>query len=226
MSSHHDERRDDQQPPIEIITTTDSDGTAAAGRRRLLGGALTILGLATGLLAGWVALPALLYGRQEQPLPFNHQSHVEGAGMACEDCHAFAADGSFSGIPTIDGCADCHGEVQGGTEAERRLVEEFVAAGREIPWRAYARQPDNVYFSHAPHVRRAGIECRRCHGDRGLSTDSPAYEFNRITSYSRAIWGPRIAGGGPNEWDSMKMGACVKCHAERGVRDHCLMCHK
>lgn len=226
MNSRHDEQRHVQQPPIEIITRAGAAEPVVARRRRLLGGALTVLGLATGLLAGWVALPALLYGRQEQPLPFSHQAHVEGAGMACDDCHAFAADGSFTGIPAIAGCADCHGEIQGGTEAERRLVEEFVAEGREIPWRVYARQPDNVYFSHAPHVRRAGIECRRCHGDRGRSAAAPAYEFNRITTYSRAIWGPRIGGGGPNEWDSMKMSDCVKCHAQRGVRDHCLMCHK
>ncbi|MBK9776275.1 MAG: hypothetical protein IPP62_07965 [bacterium] len=75
-------------------------------------------------------------------------------------------------------------------------------------------------------MKRAGLECRRCHGDHGLSAATPVYQFNRISTYSRNIWGPRIAGGGPNEWDSMKMSDCVKCHAERGVRDHCLMCHK
>ena len=85
-----------------------------------------------------------------------------------------------------------------------------MAAGREIPWLVYARQPDNVYFSHAPHVKRAGIECRRCHGDHGLSATTPVYQFNRISTYSRNIWGPRIAGGGPNEWDSMKMSDCVE----------------
>lgn len=89
----------------------------------------------------------------------------------------------------------------------------------------YARQPDNVYLSYAPHAKRAGLECRRCHGDHGLSAATPVYQFNRISTYSRNIWGPRIAGR-PQRVDLMKMSDCVKCHAERGVRDHCLMCHK
>ena len=216
----------DRRPKIEIIANgPPQDGRPRRGRA-LLRGVVPALGLAAGLVAGWVALPALLYGRQEQPLTFNHRVHVEAAGMACEDCHGFAADGSFAGIPAVGSCADCHGEVQGETEAERRLVEEYVSEGREIPWLVYARQPDNVYFSHAPHVRRAGLECRRCHGDHGQSETTPTYQYNRISTYSRNIWGPRIAGGGPNEWDSMKMSDCVRCHAERGVRDHCLMCHK
>lgn len=219
-------RDSEPRPPVDIVTATASP---ASGRRRLravTGAAFATLGLAAGLAAGWLALPALLYGRQEQPLGFSHQVHVESSGMTCEDCHAFADDGSFGGIPAIATCADCHAEPQGESEAERVLVEEYVAAGREIPWLVYSRQPDNVYFSHAPHVRRAGIECRRCHGDRGASAGAPPYEYNRISTYSRAIWGPRIQGGGPDKWDSMKMSACTKCHAERGVRDHCLMCHK
>lgn len=216
----------DRLPPIEIITADTKTARRAAPARVALGRALPILGLAAGLLAGWVALPAFLYGRQEQPLPFDHQVHVESAGMGCEDCHGFADDGSFTGIPPLSSCAGCHGEVQGESEAERRLVEDYVATGREIPWLVHARQPDNVYFSHAPHVRRAGLECRRCHGDHGTSTTTRVYEYNRISTYSRDIWGPRIGGGGPDEWDSMKMSACVRCHAHSGVRDHCLMCHK
>ena len=216
----------DRRPRIEIIAKTDPEQERGARRRAVLGRLLTALGLAAGLLAGWVALPAFLYGRQEQPLPFNHRVHAEAAAMSCEDCHGFGDDGSFAGIPRLAGCADCHSEAQGDTDAERRLVEDYVAPGREIPWLVYARQPDNVYFSHAPHVRRAAIECRRCHGDHGTSTTTPVYQFNRISTYSRNIWGPRIAGGGPNVWDSMKMSDCCRCHAERGVRDHCLMCHK
>lgn len=216
----------DRRPPIEIITTGTPQSGRAARRRSALGGLLCVLGLAAGLVAGWVVLPAFLYGRQEQPLPFNHLIHAEAASMSCEDCHRFADDGSFTGIPATSSCADCHSEAQGDTDAERRLVDDYIAGGHEVPWLVYARQPDNVYFSHAPHVRRAGIECRRCHGDHGQSTVTPVYEFNRISTYSRNIWGPRIWGGGPDAWDSMKMSACVKCHAERGVKDHCLMCHK
>ncbi len=183
-------------------------------------------GLACGLALGWLVLPAWLYGRQAQPLDFNHDLHTGQAGMACADCHAFRADGSFVGIPGTATCAECHAEPLGDTEAERILVEEYVAAGREIPWLVYSRQPQNVLFSHAPHVVLAGIECRRCHGDHGTGQTLPPYEYNRISTYSRNIWGPRLIGGGAEVWDSMKMSDCSRCHAERGVTDSCLMCHK
>ena len=219
-------RNNDHRPQIEITNVPGPEQVRGARRLTTMGRLLLMTGLAAGLAAGWVALPRMLYGRQEQPLPFNHQVHAEAASMACADCHGFGADGSFAGIPRLSSCAECHSEAMGDTETERRLVAEFITPGREIPWLVYARQPDNVYFSHAPHVRLAAIECRRCHGDRGTSTGTPVYEFNRISTYSRNIWGPRISGGGPNVWDSMKMSDCVDCHAERGVRDHCLMCHK
>lgn len=157
---------------------------------------------------------------------FNHVVHTEDAGMACDGCHSFREDGSFAGIPGVEVCAACHDEPLGDSAAERRLVDEYVSPRREIPWRAYARQPENVYFSHAPHVRLAEIECRRCHGDHGGTTTLRPFERNRISTYSRDIWGPRITGGGPEPWDSMKMSDCSGCHEERGVTSHCLMCHK
>jgi len=216
----------DRRTRIEVTAVPTPQQQRGARRLTTLGRVLVALGLAAGLAAGWVALPAFLYVRREQPLPFNHLVHVESAAMSCDDCHGFGDDGSYVGIPPVSACADCHSEAQGETEAERRLVDDFVTPGREIPWLVYARQPDNVYFSHAPHVKLAGLECWRCHGDHGMSATTPVYQVNRISTYSRNIWGPRIAGGGPNEWDSMKMSDCTDCHAERGVRDHCLMCHK
>lgn len=211
---------------IRIVTSPDPEHGHGVRRRRLLARLALAAGFAGGLLTGWVALPRYLYGRSEQPLVFNHAVHTVDGGMACEDCHGFGADGDFAGLPTVSVCRSCHTEALGDTDAERALIADYVVPDREIPWRAYSRQPDNVYFSHAPHVLRAAIECRRCHGDRGQSTTTPVYEFNRLSTYSRNIWGPRISGGGPEIWDSMKMSACCRCHAASDVRDHCLMCHK
>lgn len=187
---------------------------------------LFFIGLACGSLVGWQLLPEILYCRQEQPMSFDHAVHADEADLACEDCHVFRADGSFAGIPQLAVCVDCHEEPLGESEAERRLVADFIEQDREIPWLVYARQPQNVYFSHAAHVHLGEIECRRCHGDRGRADAAPPLEINRISTYSRNIWGPRISGGGPQLWDSMKMSDCSACHAERGVQDHCLMCHK
>lgn len=195
-------------------------GTAICGRFALAGG------LATGLAAGWLLLPQLLYSEHPQPMNFDHAVHTEAGGMECAECHGFRADGSFTGIPPVGVCAGCHSEPLGESAAELFLVTEFVEPEREIPWLVYAQQPQNVYFSHVAHVRLAEIECAVCHGPRDTTQPLPPVEVNRISTYSRNIWGPRIAGGGPQPWDSMKMSDCSGCHARRGVQDHCLMCHK
>lgn len=183
-------------------------------------------GLCAGLAAGWLLLPECLYCSRPQPMDFNHLVHTDEGGMECVECHDFRADGSFAGIPSVSVCADCHQEPMGDTTLEAVLVEDFIEPGREIPWLSYSRQPGNVYFSHIAHVKLAGIECRRCHGDMGRTTSLDPVEINRISTYSRRIWGPHIGGGGPESWDSMKMNDCSGCHAKHGVKDHCLMCHK
>jgi len=185
-----------------------------------------LVGLAGGLAAGWLLFPQLLYSRQAQPMDFNHALHTDDGGMTCEECHPFRDDGSFSGIPTIDVCADCHSDPLGESAAEAVLIAAYIEPAQEVPWFVYARQPQNVYFSHAAHVRLADITCDRCHGFQGTSTTLQPGETNRISTYSRHIWGPRISGGGSQVWDAMKMSDCSACHAQRGVQDSCLMCHK
>ena len=146
--------------------------------------------------------------------------------MDCTDCHGFHDDGRFAGIPTVSACEECHADPMGESAIEQQMIDDYITPGQEIPWLIYSRQPQNVYFSHAAHVELAGIECSRCHGDHGTTTTLPVHEVNRISTYSRRIWGPRIIGGGPELSDSMKMSDCSDCHAERGIQDHCLMCHK
>ena len=185
-------------------------------------------GLSLALSLGWVGFPRLLYERTEQPLAFNHRLHTSDVtGMACEDCHVLREDGSFGGIPALESCASCHEEPVGDTEAERRLVEEYVKRGREIPWLVYSRQPENVRFPHAIHVRRAAIACERCHGGHGTSESLRPLETNRLSGYSRDIWGPSMLRAGLGPGQGMKMSDCESCHAEHGrARTACLACHK
>lgn len=185
-------------------------------------------GLLLALAAGWLGLPRLLYARAEQPLEFSHQRHAsEATGLGCQDCHSLRADGSFSGLPPLTSCSGCHSEALGQTEAEKRLVDEYVKPGREIPWLVYSRQPENVRFPHAAHVKRAGIACERCHHGHGASATLRPQQTNRISGYSRDIWGPSLArfgGGGPS---GMKMSDCESCHAREGRgASSCLACHK
>lgn len=193
-----------------------------------------IIGLAVMLCIGWGVFPELLYSKKKQPVNFNHKLHVEEVDNGCESCHYFRADGSFSGIPEIKDCLACHAEEQGESADEALFVNEYVRKDREVPWLSYARQPDCVFFSHAAHVKMGKLECATCHGDIGESEISPIYEENRISGYSRNIWGKSISGIRKHTWDRMKMDDCADCHRTMTGRvtsvqtqyDACFVCHK
>jgi hypothetical protein len=192
------------------------------------------IGLIAMLLVGWVVFPKLLYSQKHQPIDFDHKLHVELVDDGCESCHFFRDDGSFSGVPRLAQCIECHEEAQGESPEEEKFVTQYVAKEREVPWLVYSRQPDCVFFSHAAHVKGAGMECRTCHGDIGESSHARPYEQNRISGYSRDIWGTNIAGFKKHTWDRMKMDDCAECHAENKQRpssvqtekDACFVCHK
>jgi len=177
-----------------------------------------ILGLAASLVFGWVIFPKLLYSQKKQQIDFNHVLHVEAVEEGCESCHFFREDGSFSGIPKLAQCVECHEDVQGDDPNEVKFVEEYVANGREVPWLVYARQPDCVFFSHAAHVKKAEMDCGTCHGHIGESEHSRVYEENRITGYSRDIWGKNISGLREHTWERMKMDDCAECHATKKIK--------
>ena len=187
-----------------------------------------VLGVAAALAAGWLAFPKLLYEVRQQPLNFSHKVHAEKAGTACEDCHAIGEDGRFAGIPKTENCAMCHAEPVTDSADEKRLVERYVKPEKEIPWLVYSRQPDNVSFSHATHVKIAKLACERCHGDQTSSDKLRPYEQNRISTYSRDIWGRSISRLGPESKGQpcMKMDDCAACHREEGVETSCIACHK
>lgn len=171
-----------------------------------------ILGLAASMILGWAIFPKLLYSQKRQPIDFNHVLHVAEVTNGCKSCHFLRTDGTFSGVPKLAQCIDCHEEVQGESPDEIKFVEEYVAKDREVPWLIYSQQPDCVFFSHAAHIKGAKMDCVTCHGHIGESESLKAYEENRITGYSRDIWGKSIAGFKKNTWDRMKMDDCAECH--------------
>jgi len=191
-------------PPTDSEAQQKDDGA---------GGTITlffIIGLVASLVLGWVIFPQLLYSKKKQPIDFNHVLHNELVEESCESCHFFREDGTYSGVPTLAQCIDCHEEVQGESAEEEKFVSQYVAKGREVPWLVYARQPDCVFFSHIAHVKI------------------------RITGYSRDIWGKNIAGIKWNSWDRMKMSDCSECHQVNNVnqgsvqtqKGGCFVCHK
>ena len=215
-------------PPETALPTTADDG--GAGGPIIL---FFILGLAASLIVGWVVFPKLLYSQKKQPVDFNHALHNEEVEDGCESCHFFREDGTYSGVPKLDQCIDCHEEVNGEDPEEEKFVYEYVAKQREVPWLIYSRQPQNVFFSHVAHVKMAQMDCVTCHGDIGESESLDVYEENRISGYSRNIWGKNIAGFKRNSWDRMKMDDCSECHVKENVnqnsvqtlRGGCFVCH-
>jgi hypothetical protein len=179
----------------------------SASGEGVMGGIIFFAGFILALIIGWVVFPNLLYSQKPQPMNFNHVAHQDSS---CEDCHAFRADGTYAGIPKVEKCKECHESPMGNTEDERKLVEEYIQKDTEIPWRIYSWQPDNVYFSHAPHKAK-GVACKECHGIMGNEKTLPPFKDNRLTGYSK---------------ETMKMIVCEECHAERGVNNECELCHK
>ncbi len=185
-----------------------------------------IVGFTVCFLACWLLFPKVLYSKKSQPFNFNHRLHVQEVGD-CESCHFFRDDGSFSGIPKLSKCLECHDEQQGDTKDEEIFITKYASKNKEVPWLVYSKQPDCVFFSHVAHVKAAGMDCKTCHGDIGDSTKCKPYEVNRITGYSRDIWGYSIWGIKKHSWDRMKMDDCAQCHEkETGNKGSCFQCHK
>jgi len=186
---------------------------------KIRGKVLFLAGAVTALGAGWAGFPRVIYTSRPQPVDFSHKVHAEKAGSKCEDCHAFRDDGTFAGIPSLDKCAGCHAAAMGATAAERSFIDGYVTPGREPQWASYARQPENVFFSHITHVKQGQVKCEACHGNLGATDKLPGYQRDRISGYSRDIWG---AAGRPG----MTMDDCVACHRQKHVENSCLDCHK
>ena len=178
-----------------------------------------LAGLAAALGAGWAGFPHAIYTSRTAPVDFSHKVHADKAGAKCEDCHAFREDGSFAGIPSLDKCSGCHAAAMGATAAEKHFIDQYVTPQREPQWSSYARQPENVFFSHAAHVKLGNVPCESCHGSMGTSDHLPPFQEDRISGYSRDIWGRE---GRP----AMTMHDCIACHRQHQRVDSCLDCHK
>jgi menaquinone reductase, multiheme cytochrome c subunit len=185
------------------------------------------LGVVTALFVGWFVFPRVLYVKKSQPLDFLHKTHADKSGLSdCSECHTIREDGTFAGLPSTEKCAGCHSDRLGESKAEALLVNDFVKPGQETSWLVYSQQPANVWFSHAIHVKRAKLACSECHSSYGESDEVRIYEVNRITGYSRDIWGHSISRLRRAPHDGMKMSDCEACHERHHVETGCLGCHQ
>jgi hypothetical protein len=196
--------------------------------------AIFLAGFVLFRFIGERVIPRLLFAKHTQTVDFSHIIHRDDVGISCDDCHFFYEDGSGSGTPTIEVCAECHEEMIGESRAEERLVNDYIKEGKEIKWALYFRQPQCVSFSHSSHVRRAKLECETCHGPQGLSRHTTEYRVNRITKYSYVVYDPNESESvaeiakknGKGTWGTMTMDECAECHREMGTSTACFICHK
>lgn len=161
----------------------------------------------------------------KQPIEFNHKKHVD-AGWACVNCHPFAEDHSFAGLPTAKECVECHEtemprypqnqKMKEITEQLRKLVEE----GRDIPWVKVHKVADHVYFSHRRHVTIAKLECKECHGEvekMEKPFTAPAFPLWKVPLTQRWL---------AYNYSVRKMNWCVACHEQKGAPTDCMACHR
>ena len=184
-------------------------GASLPSLGRLLLVALPALGLAGAVFFVAVGAPWLLarqiYPLQPgQPIAFNHQLHVESAGLDCAFCHRTANVADSAGFPDVEQCMFCHTVVDQSPSAPRLSAEIEQLQGywerqEPIDWARIHRLPDHSRFPHEAHVQ-AGLACATCHGE--------------VAQMGQA-----------RQVRSLKMGDCVACHQETGAPAQCGACH-
>ena len=106
-------------------------------------------------MTGLLLLAAGLYG-QQQPVPYNHKTHV-ALGLKCNACHKNPDPGERMGFPAESFCMTCHQTIK----RDSPHIQKLAAAAKEknpIPWVRVYRLPGFVYFSHRLHTE-AGAAC-------------------------------------------------------------------
>ncbi len=159
-----------------------------------------LLGLAIGFLLLFLFISLSGGFGNVQPIAFNHKKHAE-QGLQCDTCHKYYKTQTFSGIPDLAVCLECHKDPVTQSPEEEK-IRQFAKKGEPIPWRQIHREPDHVFYSHRRHVVLGKIECQVCHGEIGQSESPPTKPFVRMTM----------------DW-------CMACHSKRGVTNDCVACH-
>jgi mono/diheme cytochrome c family protein/uncharacterized Tic20 family protein len=130
-----------------------------------------------------------------QPIPFSHKLHAGQYQIDCNYCHTGAVKGKQAGIPSLNICMNCHGQIKNGPNFGPDAIATLTNAyenNRPIKWVRIHNLPDLAYFNHAQHVNVGGVKCQTCHG--------PIQEMDVVYQYS-----------------PLTMGWCINCHRETEV---------
>ena len=160
----------------------------------------SLIGLAIGFFLFFLFISFGLSSKADQPISFNHKKHLE-QGLGCDACHRFFKTQTFSGMPDLNTCLECHKELVTKSPEEEK-IRQFQQKGKGISWKRIYEQPDHVFFSHRRHVVLGKLSCQTCHGEIGQS--------------EKPLTKP---------WVKMTMTWCMDCHTKSKVTNDCLACH-
>ena len=164
--------------------------------RKLLPAILVVVvGMVILATSGWVGTETIY-----QPIKFNHLKHKE-QGLQCLDCHKYAKEYKFAGLPNIEACSECHQTKLTESKEEEKLLR-FIQDKTPIPWNRIYHVADHVYYSHAAHLDLSDLQCPTCHGNIGERESPPKRALIKFS-----------------------MEFCMDCHRKRHATLDCLSCH-
>jgi Cytochrome c7 and related cytochrome c/Class III cytochrome C family len=135
----------------------------------------------------------------KQPIPFNHNLHVQKLTQPCTSCHANRDPGEMVDMPDTAQCLQCHSAIPPKTPGEAKLAA-FGKLDRQIDWVRVYQIPTFVRFDHRQHAQ-ANVKCEACHG--------PVAQ--RVT-----LWKEK----------ETSMGSCMECHRTMHASLDCGSCHE
>ncbi len=176
-----------------------------------------------------------------QPIPFSHKHHAGEFEIPCLYCHSGTDRGPAAGVPSVELCMGCHGqlstdydqELEGirilkehwghsyvkGDDGQWQIQPRDPAQARPIEWQQIHRLPEHVQFRHNRHVA-AGLDCNDCHGNLRSEDPVKVEEIDKLYLVPDTRWWKY---GLPTQ--KLEMGWCIQCHRENGASQDCLTCH-
>ena len=162
------------------------------------------------LLVGLTVVSLAMFGlyttqvAPEQPLLFPHDRHVN-LQIQCLYCHPGAWKQASAGLPTVQKCWACHGQLKKYFDpvvpveqwpVELQKLNTFATNNEPIKWVPVYQVPDFVHFNHRPHIAK-GVACETCHGDMSKKTVATIEE-------------------------TVNMGWCINCHTQKSANNPAL----
>lgn len=187
------------------------------------GGLVLVISLIVCLFLSLYSIGVMEEYQPSQPIAFPHDIHTGKNEIDCRYCHNSAIKSRTAGLPTVNVCMNCHKQITGADAQVPEIAKIYAAAGwdpvkkvytgktKEIVWNKVHVLPDHVYFNHSQHVVVGGVDCKQCHGDMTKQKETarvvPVKDLNKIE------------GNIPLTKNTLTMGWCIECHAEKEITD-------